>query len=377
MALVTQPADGLWTSMPRSNNARQGRSLMQTFLANFSSSPMAGVRSGVMPTSGLTGCNDLAAGNAGGLSVSVAAGSGVCHKPGQGPMVGWLLSSKTVTLTDAPASNPRNDIVIMRFYDLANGDVSPDGQPCRIEAITGTPNAVPVDPVAADGIGVISAVPAQAGLGTGGVAIPLARCQVSTGGAVTITDIRRATSLVGGPMMLLPGETGATATRSGELAWSPTSGLLTVSDTAGARQSIPYGNSVPRGTIGTPTSLLSGTGLTTTDTIQGEKCTVNVVNGRRYRLFHTRNEANAGVANNRFNRYRVAAGATVVVGSPQFDEVFVNGLTGGYNTFQFVAEWLATFTGQATFGVSSSVNTSTGLIDATRARVMRIEDLGL
>jgi hypothetical protein len=243
--------------------------------------------------------------------------------------------------------------------------------------VTGTPNAVPVDPVSADAIGVISAIPAQAGLGTGGVALPVARCQVSTGGVVTITDIRRASSLVGGPMMLLPGETGASATRSGELAWSPVTGILSVSDTAGARQSIPYGNSVPRGSIGTPTSLLSGTGLTTTDTIQGEKFTGNVVTGRRYQLFHSRNEANAGVANNRFNRYRVAAGATITVAATQFDETFVNGLAGGYNTYQFVAEWVATFTGQATFGVSTNVNTSTGLIDNTRARVMRVIDIGV
>lgn len=377
MVLVTQPADGLWTSMPRSNNARQGRALMQSLFANFDATAMNGVRSGVVPTTGLTGCNDLLPFPNGGLSIGVTPGTGVAHKAGQGPMLGWLLSSKAVTLTDAPASNPRNDIIFMRMYDLAAGDVSPDGQPCRIEVCTGTPNAAPTDPITPNAIGVYTAIPAQAGLGTGGVGIPICRAQVSTGGAVTLTDLRRGASLVGGPIFLLPGETGAAATRSGELAWNPITGLLSVSDTAGARQSIPFGNSVPRGSIGAPVTLLSGTGLTTTDTIQGEKFTGNVVTGRRYQLFHSRNEANAGVANNRFNRYRVAAGATVTVGATQIDETFVNGLTGGYNTYQFVVEWVATFTGQATFGVSTSVNTSTGLIDNTRARVIRVVDIGI
>lgn len=134
---------------------------------------------------------------------------------------------------------------------------------------------------------------------------------------------------------------------------------------------------LPRGSIGPPTSLLSGTGLTTTDTIQPETFTGNVVAGRRYWVIHTRNEAFASVANNRTNRYRVAAGASVAVGSTQIGDPFVNGLAGGYNVFQFIAEWVATFTGQATFGVSSSVNTSTALVDSARARVLRVVDVGI
>lgn len=134
---------------------------------------------------------------------------------------------------------------------------------------------------------------------------------------------------------------------------------------------------LPRGSIGPPTSLLSSTGVTTTDTIQPETFTGNVVTGRRYWVIHTRNEAFSSVANNRTNRYRVAAGASVSVGSTQIGDSFVNGLTGGYNVFQFIAEWVATFTGQATFGVSSSVNTSTSLVDGARARVLRVVDIGI
>jgi hypothetical protein len=73
----------------------------------------------------------------------------------------------------------------------------------------------------------------------------------------------------------------------------------------------------------------------------------------------------------------VAAGASVLVSSPQLDLSFVNGLTGGYNTYQFVGEWVSTFTGTATFGLSSSVNTNTGLVDPLRARVMRVVDIGI
>lgn len=378
MVLVTQPADGLWTSMPRSNNARQGRALLQSLFANFDATALNGVRSGVISTTGLTGSSDLLPFLAGGLQVSVGAGIGVAHKAGQGPMQGWLLSTKTVTVTDAPVSNPRADLIVLRMYDLAAGDTSPDGQPCRIEVITGTPAASPLDPIVPNALGVYTGIPAQAGLGTGGVAIPVARAQVSTGGAITLTDLRRAASLMGGPVYFLPGDTvAAAATRSGELAWQASAGLLTVSDTAGARQNIPYGNGVPRGSIGAPVTLLSGTGTTTTDTIQGEKFTGNVVLGRRYQLIHSRNEAFSSVNLNRTNRYRVVAGATITVAAPQFDESFVNGLTGGYNLYQFVAEWVATFTGQATFGVSTAVNTSTGLVDSARARVIRVIDIGV
>lgn len=242
MALVTQPADGLWTSQLK-NNARQGRALLQSLFANFDATIMNGTRSGVIPTTGLGGANDMLPFLAGGLQVSVSQGSGIAHKSGQGPMLGWNTSVKTVTLADAPASNPRNDIIVMRMYDLAAGDTSPDGQPCRIEPITGTPNAAPTDPVTPNAYGVITAIPAQAGLGTGGVAIPIARAQVSTAGVVTLTDLRRAGSLLGGPVFFLPGDNvGGAATRSGEISWNPATSILAVSDTTGARKPIRYGD---------------------------------------------------------------------------------------------------------------------------------------
>lgn len=375
MALITQPADGLWTAQLK-NNARQGRSMMAAFFESADGTPGNGTRSGVIVTTGFILASDLLAYNVAGLNVDVAPGTGVAHSPGQGPMVGFLNAVKTVRCADPPASNPRNDIIILRMYNLAAGDTSPDGQPCRIEIVTGTPGAVPVDPVTTVANGTITAIPAQAGLGTGGVAIPLARAQVSTGGVITLTDIRKSTGVVGGPRYVLPGDGADTAGRTGQLRYNPLTDVLEVKDGSANWQRIFFGDTAPRGAIGTPTVLSSGTGLTTTDTIQGEKCTVNIVSSRRYRVYHSRNEANAGVANNRFNKYRVAAGATVVVGSTQFDETCVAGLTGGYNTFQYYVEYLATFTGQATFGVSSSVNTSTALVDAARNRVMRVEDIG-
>jgi hypothetical protein len=374
MVLTTQPADGLWTAQLK-NNARQGRSLMAAFFESADGTPGNGTRSGVIVTTGFILASDLLAYNVAGLNVDIAPGTGVAHSPGQGPMVGFLNAVKTVRCADPPASNPRNDIIIMRMYNLAAGDVSPDGQPCRIEIVTGTPNAVPVDPVTTVANGTITAIPAQAGLGTGGVAIPLARAQVSTGGVITLTDIRKSTGVVGGPRYTLPGDAGDVGGRTGQLRYNPATDILEVKDSTATWQRMFFGDSAPRGTLGTPTSLSSTAGLTTTDTIQPEKNTVNIVTGRRYRVYHSREEANAGVANNRFNKYRVAAGATVTVAATQYDETMVAGLTGGYNTFQCFTEYLATFTGQATFGLSSSVNTSTALVSG-RNRVLRVEDIG-
>lgn len=240
MALVTQPADGLWTAQLK-NNARQGRSLLAAFFENVDAVPGNGTKSGVIVTTGTATAADLQAGNVAGLNIDVSPGSGVAHLAGQGPMLGFMNAVKTVRCSDPPASNPRNDIVIMRMYNLAGSDTSPDGQPCRIEVITGTPNAVPVDPVTPNTNGTITGIPAQAGLGTGGIGIPIARAQVSTGGVITLTDIRKSSGVVGGPRYVLPGDAGDNSGRAGQMRYNPTSGLLEVKDSTGTWQPVRYG----------------------------------------------------------------------------------------------------------------------------------------
>lgn len=230
-------ATGFWTAQTR-NNARQGRALIQAIFGNNDATPMNGTRSGVITTTGLTTLSDLLVFNVSGLSMSVAPGTGVAHRSGQGPYAGELLSTATITCDPAPASNPRNDIVIMRMYDGAIGDTVPGTGPCQIEIITGTPGAVPVDPITVNSLGVYTTFPTSGG----GVGIPLARAQVSTGGVITLTDLRRSTSVPGSVRVLLPGDSD-TAGRVGDLRWT-TSGTLELKDSGGTWQKIRFGSDV-------------------------------------------------------------------------------------------------------------------------------------
>ncbi len=219
-------ATGFWSAMPggsRVNNARQGRALLQAVYQNNDATPMNGTRSGVLFTTGLTTMSDLLVQVTSGLTMSVAPGTGVAHRSGQGPYEGWLLASGSVTTDPAPATNPRNDIVVMRWYDSTQGDTSPDGNPCRIEVITGTPGAVPVDPITVNSLGVYTSFPTTGG----GVGIPLARAQVSTGGAITLTDLRKSTGLVGAVRLLGPGDSD-TGGRVGDFRYSPVTDLLEI-----------------------------------------------------------------------------------------------------------------------------------------------------
>ncbi|MFB9924879.1 hypothetical protein ACFORO_25925 [Amycolatopsis halotolerans] len=212
MAAVNADADGTWSAMPngnRVNNARQGRALIQSlFLGGSTTSPLSAVRSGVISTaSDGTQAYDLRVTVQSGRTLLVQPGSAIIGRSGQGGYLSWELpAARSVTCDTPPASNPRNDIVVFRNYDTLQGDTIPasGGIPARIEIITGTPGAVPVDPVTWDGLGLISSWPAAAS--GGGTGIPLARARVATDGTVTLTDIRRSTAPIGGVRVLLPGD---------------------------------------------------------------------------------------------------------------------------------------------------------------------------
>jgi hypothetical protein len=206
-------ATGFWTAQ-NANNARQGRALLQSvFLSASATSPLSSARSGVIPTSG-DGTNyyDLRVTVSSGLTMSVSPGTGVVGRSGQGIYESWLLPPAASVIADpAPSTNPRNDLVVLRIYDAAQGDTVPGSGAnlAQIEVITGTPGSIPADPVTRNADGSISnwstaPVPAQAA--GGGVGIPLARAQVSTGGVITLTDLRRSTFPLGGLRPLLPGD---------------------------------------------------------------------------------------------------------------------------------------------------------------------------
>ncbi|WP_410644489.1 hypothetical protein [Amycolatopsis sp. lyj-346] len=227
-------ATGFWTAMPsgsRANNARQGRALLQAVYQNIDATPMNGTRSGVVPTTWDAAnlrFSDLLVTVTSGLTMNVAPGSAVAHRSGQGPYEGWLTSAASVTTDPAPASNPRNDLVVMRWYDSTAGDASPDGNPCRIEIITGTPGAVPVDPITANSLGVYTSFPTSGG----GVGIPLARAQVSTGGVITLTRLRRSVGVIGATRALLEGDSD-TAGSVGDHRYTPSTDTLEVKNSAG------------------------------------------------------------------------------------------------------------------------------------------------
>lgn len=131
----------------------------------------------------------------------------------------------------------------------------------------------------------------------------------------------------------------------------------------------------PRGTLGA-SSTTSGTGVTTSDVIQPETVTVTgLVTGRRVEITHTRSEA--GASNILNNRYRVQAGASLVLGSSTLISSFASDPPGSFRTTTRTCTWVSTITGQATFGLSSFVNGGTGSVDSGRTRDLLIKDIGL
>src|ERR1043165_8772472 len=262
-------AAGVWTAQSK-NNAKFGRQLMQMLFENNDGTPLNGTRSGVVATTGLTLMSDLLVYNVVGLSMDVAPGWGLAHRAGQGPYPGCLDAVVPVTWVPAPASTPRNDLVIMRMYDAARGDTPPGGQPCRIEIITGTPAASPLDPMTPNALGVLTGFTD----GAGGVGIPLARARVSTTGVITLTPIRRAASLVGGPRVLLEGDVD-NGGRVGHFRYNASTDVLEIKRSDGSWYPIPTGTS---GIVG---SMVGDSGLITTDApsawASGTKVLSNVV----------------------------------------------------------------------------------------------------
>lgn len=203
MAPINVAATGYWTAQQK-NNYRQGRALLQGIYQNIDAVPLNGVRSGVLASVGQSSYADGLVTFVSGQQLAVAPFTGIAHRSGQGPYEGWLTSVVNPSVDTPPGANPRNDIVVMRWYDGTLGDTVPGGgaNPCMVEVITGTPGAVPVDPVAPNTLGVITAgLPAG-----GGIAIPLARAQVAVGGAITLTDLRRSAAQLGSVRKLLPGD---------------------------------------------------------------------------------------------------------------------------------------------------------------------------
>lgn len=131
---------------------------------------------------------------------------------------------------------------------------------------------------------------------------------------------------------------------------------------------------LPRGKVAGSAIIASPTTVTTAEAIGQEVCTGTVVNGRRYQLVHTRGEAIAGGSTVITARYRVANAGTVTTAGTLI-ETRTNAASGLFGTATFVCEYVATFSGTATFGVGSLVNgAGTGPLSNA---VLRVYDIGV
>lgn len=194
--------DGAWT-VQSLDTARVGRGIFDSGLVSSGAGDASIARSGVMAsTTNSAGVFlDLlvtATTNTGTLQCSIAPGSAVVNRSGQGPYGIVLNSAKLVTLTTASGTNPRIDRISARVYDTAQGDsiagttLSGAGG-WQIEVTDGTPAGSPVAP----------ALPANS--------IPLATVLVPTSAVnssqLTVTDVRQATGGYGANRPLLAGDT--------------------------------------------------------------------------------------------------------------------------------------------------------------------------
>lgn len=283
MAPTNAVARGVWTAQNK-NDAKFGRQLMQLLFENNDATPMNGTRSGVLPTTGLTIMSDLLVYNVVGLTMNVAPGWAIAHRSGQGPYPGALDAVASIACDTAPASNPRNDLVIMRIYDAAiGGDTPPGGNPCRIEVITGVPNASPSDPMTVNAQGVYTGFAD----GAGGVGVPLARAQVSTAGVITLTDLRKTVSVVGAVRLMLPGDSDNSG-RVGQMRYTIGTDLLEIKRSDGSWYPIFTGTSGVMGAIvgdsGLITSDAPGTWASATKVLSNVVTSFSAVAGAKYEV---------------------------------------------------------------------------------------------
>jgi hypothetical protein len=293
-------------------------------------------------------------------TVAINPGRAIITRSGQG---GYLLTSgapQNLAMPAASAVNPRYDIVCIAAYDKGPfaGDASHGPE---FVVVSGTPAGSPAVPATPTDMLKL----ADVFRGTNDNTIALS----------DITDKRVSTVIGGQIRTFFGGDAGGGTGRPGEIRLN--AGNLEIADTTGTWQTfgVPLGSLTPRGLIAAPTAVLDGTAVTTSEVIAPEKITGNVVSGRRYRITHTRNEALAGGATVMTARYRVAAGGTVTT-SGTLIQSRVTDLQGFFRTITFVDYWVATFTGQATFGVGCLVNGGgSGTMDVARARVLAVEDV--
>ncbi|MFJ8913434.1 hypothetical protein [Amycolatopsis sp. NPDC102389] len=328
---------------------------------------------------------------------------------GMGPYIATLDGDKTLNVlgTDpADPSNARRDLIIARQTDTYYADGSTAYTVMRVK---GTATGSPVDPDPTQG-GLYPdyLLLARIRIGAGATTVTGAMIDdlrparvVALGGVVPVANLTERAALPAVPGLTIYRRdkgwtevynstsgtwqcqgtvtTGALADITnpftGQLAILTTDNILYRWTGSAWNATISVVDAAaPRGIVAFGVHLGSGT-VTGADTLQTERATGTVVNGRFYKITHVRSEA--GASNILTMRYRYKAGATIdLAGSTEF-EFHTDAPPGSYRTTTRVSFWRATFSGQITFGVSSAVNSGTATIDAVRGRQLLVEDAGL
>ncbi|WET79230.1 hypothetical protein P3102_35265 [Amycolatopsis sp. QT-25] len=328
---------------------------------------------------------------------------------GMGPYIATLDADKTLNVlgTDpADPSNARRDLIIARQTDTYYADGSTAYTVMRVK---GTAAGSPVDPDPTQG-GLYPdyLLLARIRIGAGATTITGAIIDdlrparvVALGGVVPVANVTERAALPAVPGLTIyrrdkgwtevyNGTTGTwqcqgtvttgsladiTHPFAGQLAILTTDNVLYRWTGSAWNATISLVNAAaPRGVIAYGTFTGAGS-ITTANLIQSETATGTVVNGRRYKVTHVRSEA--GASNILNVQYRYKAGGTIdLAGSTQL-QLHTDAPPGSFRTVTRESYWIATFTGQVTFGVSSFVNSGTGSVDSVRVRELLIEDIGI
>ncbi|WP_414943302.1 hypothetical protein [Amycolatopsis sp. cmx-11-32] len=328
---------------------------------------------------------------------------------GMGPYIATLDTDKTLNVlgTDpADPSNARRDLIIARQTDTYYGDGSTAYTVMRVK---GTAAGSPVDPDPTQG-GLYPdyLLLARIRVGAGATTITGAMLDdlrparvVSLGGVVPVANLTERAALPAVPGLTIyrrdkgwtevynstlgtwqcQGTVTAGALAdithpfAGQLAILTTDNILYRWTGSAWNATISLVNAAaPRGVVAYGAHTGAG-GTSTSELMQPEIATGNVVSGRRYRIIHKRSEA--GSSNIASFRYRFKAGSSIDLAGSTAIELQTDALPGSFKTTTRETLWVAPLTGQVTFGLSAFVNSGTGTIDTGRIREVLVEDIGI
>jgi hypothetical protein len=151
MATVVRVGDPLWIN--RALSARDTRIATAALLGKPWTDDRMEVRPGILPDAKLTAFRVVPTTGAASMAVRVSGGHAVVTQPEQGP---WIVPVETtIPALDVPPpdpTNPRIDLVVLRVYDLDQGETAPvDPDPggrgvATIEIVKGDASGIPAPP---------------------------------------------------------------------------------------------------------------------------------------------------------------------------------------------------------------------------------------